>query len=54
MPIPAFEKETVEGISSIKYELAEFQKDSTEIICRVPLKQDQTKLFLAKGPIYSC
>lgn len=27
MPIPTFEKQTVEGISSIKYELAEDLKD---------------------------
>lgn len=38
MPIPAFEKQTGEGISPVKYEPAEFLKDSTEIICRVPLK----------------
>lgn len=36
----SFEKQTVEGISAIKYEPAEFLKDSTDIICRVPLKQD--------------
>lgn len=54
MPIPAFEKQTVEGKSSVKYEPAEFLKGSTEIICRVPLKQDQIQLFLAKGSIYLC